>query len=323
LKTTGTILLILLLALGTTSLAQSSPVQEIPVQEIVLLGAAADAEQQYSGMEWYGDTLVLLPQYPDDALFGIEKSTLLTAIAGEISAIEPFLIPFDDSGFVVIASQGYEAIAFTGDQVYLTIEAGLFAGMHSYLVQGTVLADRSISIHGAEPVEIAQPARINNAAHEAITIIDGQILSLYERNGQHESDLPAAELFSPELTARTVPLPALPYRITDATTSDADGRFYVINYLYPGETAQDADDPFPISSDLTTHSQYRHIERLVELQLTPDGSVQLTDALPVYLQLEADPRNWEGIVRLDDLGFLLITDSHPDSILAFVPYSQK
>jgi hypothetical protein len=39
--------------------------------------------------------------------------------------------------------------------------------------------------------------------------------------------------------------------------------------------------------------------------------------------LESDtPRNWEGIVRLDERGFLLMTDEDPDTILAFVPRPQ-
>jgi hypothetical protein len=32
-----------------------------------------------------------------------------------------------------------------------------------------------------------------------------------------------------------------------------------------------------------------------------------------------DTRNWEGLVRLDDYGFLLATDKYPRTILAFVP----
>jgi len=32
-----------------------------------------------------------------------------------------------------------------------------------------------------------------------------------------------------------------------------------------------------------------------------------------------DARNWEGIVRLDNRGFLLATDKFPTTILGFVP----
>jgi hypothetical protein len=33
-------------------------------------------------------------------------------------------------------------------------------------------------------------------------------------------------------------------------------------------------------------------------------------------------RNWEGLVRLDDRGFLLVTDLFPGTILGFVPAPQ-
>jgi len=63
------------------------------------------------------------------------------------------------------------------------------------------------------------------------------------------------------------------------------------------------------------------VERLVQLQI---GENQITriDQAPTYLQLldYNIARNWEGIVMLDDLGFLLITDSFPGSLLGFCPF---
>jgi len=50
--------------------------------------------------------------------------------------------------------------------------------------------------------------------------------------------------------------------------------------------------------------------------------ISLTDTAPLQLALESDgeSRNWEGIVRLDDLGFIIISDKFPKTILAFVQY---
>jgi hypothetical protein len=31
-------------------------------------------------------------------------------------------------------------------------------------------------------------------------------------------------------------------------------------------------------------------------------------------------RNWEGVVRLEDRGFLLVTDTFPRTLLGFVPF---
>ncbi len=50
--------------------------------------------------------------------------------------------------------------------------------------------------------------------------------------------------------------------------------------------------------------------------------ISLTDTAPLQLALESDgeSRNWEGIVRLDDLDFIIITDKFPKTMLAFVQY---
>jgi len=63
------------------------------------------------------------------------------------------------------------------------------------------------------------------------------------------------------------------------------------------------------------------VERLLELQLTRHG-IERTDKPPVLLQLlnRTTCRNWEGLVRLDQQGFLLMTDEYPAAILAFVPF---
>ena len=61
------------------------------------------------------------------------------------------------------------------------------------------------------------------------------------------------------------------------------------------------------------------IARLLEFELT-ETSVTLVDRPPIQLELHPlGLRNWEGIVRLEDRGFLLVTDKFPETILGFVP----
>jgi hypothetical protein len=63
------------------------------------------------------------------------------------------------------------------------------------------------------------------------------------------------------------------------------------------------------------------IERLIELKY--DGSrVVMSGTPPVGLELAAEGgrRNWEALARLEDRGFLLMTDRIPETILAFVPF---
>ena len=70
-----------------------------------------------------------------------------------------------------------------------------------------------------------------------------------------------------------------------------------------------------------SYSRDTAIERLVELKYTSDG-IKFSGTPPIVLgnEPDSDSRNWEGIVRLDNLGFILATDKHPKTILAFMPY---
>jgi hypothetical protein len=101
---------------------------------------------------------------------------------------------------------------------------------------------------------------------------------------------------------------------------DENGRFWVINYFYPGDIVLQTDnDPLVALQQGwgTTHLAYDQVERLVELQMSADG-ISLTETPPILLQLPSDEaRNWEGIVRFND-GFLLATDKFPQTILAYV-----
>jgi hypothetical protein len=65
------------------------------------------------------------------------------------------------------------------------------------------------------------------------------------------------------------------------------------------------------------------VERLVELKQMPRAIVR-TATPPLYLELANTPRNWEGVVRFDDdtrRGFLLVSDRHPTTLLAYVAAS--
>ena len=63
------------------------------------------------------------------------------------------------------------------------------------------------------------------------------------------------------------------------------------------------------------------VERLLELQLTGDDRIVRTATPPINLKLSVgqDCRNWEAVARLDDRGFLLMTDKYPGTLLAYVP----
>ena len=61
-------------------------------------------------------------------------------------------------------------------------------------------------------------------------------------------------------------------------------------------------------------------ERLIEFEFNED-KIQLSGRDPIQIELdEKGARNWEGIVRLDDRGFLIATDKYPEMILGFIPF---
>ena len=68
-----------------------------------------------------------------------------------------------------------------------------------------------------------------------------------------------------------------------------------------------------------SHSKAERVERILQLHFSKNG-ITLSDRPPLYLELslDKDARNWEGIARLDTLGFLIITDTYPRTIFGFV-----
>jgi hypothetical protein len=127
-------------------------------------------------------------------------------------------------------------------------------------------------------------------------------------------------VFSASLDRRpAAPVAALEYRVTDATEADARGRFWVTNYHYDGDCWTTGSCPLTNRFGIgRSHRGRNTLERLVELELR-DGRVRPTDTEPLYLELDGgDGRNWEGIVRVGDRGFLVATDEHPGTLLAYV-----
>lgn len=98
-------------------------------------------------------------------------------------------------------------------------------------------------------------------------------------------------------------------------------RYCVINYFYPRDVQLlPAPDPFSQRfGQGARHPGSKGVKRLVEMEHT-GTEVHLVDTAPILLKLLTGNifRNWEEIARWPCNGFLLITNSHPDSILGFV-----
>ena len=313
----------------------SAPVTEQPVQLLPLEGPLASRKAEISGLAWYGDWLILLPQYParfgDDggALFALSRADLAAAIDGTRTSLTPKAIPFDDAGLrnSIAGFEGFEAVAFDHDRIYLTIEASPGSAMLGHLVSGTIAPDLSAIHLQAQPqADIPPQAALSNTTDEALIVTADGLATFYEANGANVNPAPVAHLFDASLNPQgTIPFPTLEYRVTDASSLDENGRFWVINYFWPG----DKDKLQPATDALAqeygqgaTHRASQTVERLVELQYHKDGIARL-DRPPIQLELlPKDARNWEGLVRFGDRGFLLATDTYPETMLGFVPLTQ-
>ena len=307
-----------------------SPIEQ-PVTLISLAGPLVSPSAELSGMAWYGDWLILLPQYPSqfgNQLFALHKQDVVDFLTGKNQTpLSPFSIPFIDVGIQeqTLIFNGYEGITFIGDRVYLTVEAIFGTGGTGYLVAGSIAPDLTeIRLDTTQVTSIPPQASLPNLSDETIVAVGDQLATIYEANGRFVNAEPVVHFFD-SITLEPVgilPLATIEYRVTDGTAIDSLGRFWVVNYFYPGDRA--------LSSILrsrgatgTIDASAQPIERLLELQFTTEGVIR-TATPPLSLELLADnvARNWEGIVHLQAEGldgFLLVTDSFPETLFAFVP----
>ncbi|MEW6028612.1 MAG: hypothetical protein ACOYZ8_01465 [Chloroflexota bacterium] len=324
---------ILVVRFAQAFLAPDAPAEQ-PVTRIKLTGLLADPSAEISGMDWYGDYLVMLPQYPDQLaesgdgfVFALPKADILAYLDGQnTQPLEPIVVPLEAPGLreKILEYEGFESIGFLGDRAYLTIEAGEDEHMMGYLVSGLMAPDLSkLTIDTDRLTLIPSQTEMDNKADEAIIVLEDRIITLYEANGAAINPQPVAHVFSLDLQPQaTLPAPALEYRLTDATSVSHGNRFWVVNifFFYKDGNLKPASDPLTETFGKgPTHAFFYAVERLVEMEYSESG-VTLTDTPPVQLSLPSLlTRNWEGLVLLDERGFLLMTDKFPVTMLAFVP----
>jgi len=323
--------------------AAEPPPRATTVAPIILelTGPLTDAQAEVSGMTWKGDTLVVLPQNP--TLFGsegqlgffiISRDQILAAIDGTADGpIRPGPVSCRAPGLsrIVKGFDGLEAMGLMGDHCYMTVEAGDDTTMAGYLVCGHYdVVNNEVVMDMTRLTAIPMGLNIPNISEETIIIDGDQVITLSEANGRNVNPEPRGKVFDADLNfLGTIPLPNIEYRVTDATAVDAQKRFWVINYYYPPERPKldpVADPELAKFGDPATFDPDACIERLLELRIVrtcrQGDFIERTETPPVNLETLPNNvcRNWEAVVRLDDRGFLLMTDKYPGTLLAFVPY---
>lgn len=338
------ILTLSLLLLSNPVYAETS--KEYEFKEINV-GSPVDSDNaEISGLTWYKDYLIALPQFPaftpekskvwtdDGFIYAIKKQDILDSINGKESVIEPKKIKLNAPGLSKLkGAEGFEAIAFIGNKIYLVLEAK-DRDMFDYLLSGEISDDMSVINLDTKNYAIINPqSDIDNASDETMFALNGQLITIHEANGKRDNRHalhPVAHVFNKELDySKEIPFPNIEYRVTDATTPE-NGTFWVMNYRFPYESKYRAykDRIFEKYPAGETHKVKKQVERLVKMKYTDKG-IELADTPPIQIKLEKEPRNWEGLAKLDNLGFIIVTDQNanpkqgPKTIFGFIPYQDN
>tara|TARA_Y100001936_G_scaffold232326_1_gene257146 strand:- start:679 stop:1272 length:594 start_codon:yes stop_codon:yes gene_type:complete len=194
--------------------------------------------------------------------------------------------------------------------------------MQSFIVKGSMdIKNKTLIIDPEKKVEILLPVNIKNMGYESILKYKYRLMVLFEANGINVNSDPKASFYNSSLKQKGhISFPNIEYRITDATELDDQGRFWAINFFWPGEKKRlNPGKDLVLNNTVKgeTHQKFEHVERLVEFKI--DGkNIYKTNSLPIQLKLNQNSRNWEGVVRMENKGFLMIVDEHPRTILAFI-----
>ena len=231
------------LALMLLTAVSFTSAQEKIVTEIILEGSAKDKSLEMSGLTWYKDQLILLPQYidyDDPAFYSISKPQLnnwLNQKSPKPIVPQKIKLKLPDYRKSIKGYQGFEAICFDGKNVYLVIESKDKDTMKSYIVKGAINRNNSfIEIDNDSLTEIAVPVNIKNMGFESLIKYRNQILVIFEANGKNIYPEPKVISFNRSLKkSKLLEFENLEFRLTDATKVDNKSRFWALNFYWPGE----------------------------------------------------------------------------------------
>jgi len=274
--------------------------------EVPLDGLITDRKQEISGMTTYKDNLILLPENLNEYYFYIPFDEIMNTLrTGD--KILPIQKTFTTRKLKerYPGLDGFEAIAFNGNDVYIMVEVRIDGKMAGLLLWGTIIpSTMEIDIPEENIMLIKPPAQIDNFSFESLTITDGQLIIIYETNGSKTIDRPFQYVVNlDDMSINKTPFPNIDFRLTDAT-SVIDNRFWMINYYWTGDK-----ETLGVPNDVG-------IERLVEFKLGYNG-IERSSSEYITLDNLDDPHNWEGLVRFGR-GFLICTDKWPRMVLGYI-----
>ena len=302
--------------------------KEVSPYYIKINGPMADRKQEISGMDWYEDNLFLLPENLNGYVFLIKKSELDSRInKTDTSAITPQKIKFKTPNYkeTMPGFDSFEAIAFRGYEVYISIEIRFKDRMGCMIARGHIDEETlEITIPEQTLIPFDVPRFVDNMSYESLVIKGDRVYGLFEAYG--DSLIKDPYVLSVNVSGKDIrkhPTSSINYRIADATRIDNNNSFWAINYFYPGDksTLKPGMDLLAKNyGEGATHSKSDRVERLVEYRIN-NNKIVLTDNPHLELELEGEKtsRKWEALARYEDKGFLIATDKYPTTILAYVP----
>lgn len=313
-------------------------IKEVSVQEIKLSTPLNLPKAEISGLAWCDEKLVFLPQYPkrisnnqQSYFYYVEKKQILAYLkGGNKKPLSTKAIKVNE-GLMrdnVGTFDGYEAIDCRDSTLWLSIESITEKQQfQSFLISGNIRFQPPTEIKLKPDTLIRLPSlsRLPNIGDEAILIQGNNVIAIHETNdNQLLKKALARSLNSKDLTLNILDFPSIPYRITDASQVNKHNQFWGINYKYSGDdfSRKSIDGISQRHGKGKSHKKYYNVERLLKFEIT-NNQINLSNTPPIQLKMtEPEGRNWEGLVILDDIGFLIVTDKHPKTIFGFIPYPQ-
>ena len=323
-KTSLFFLFVLMLSCSTEQTVERTPTL------LKIGGPMKNSDEEVSGMDWYNDNLILLPENLNGYVFAIKKAELDSRINGnDTTTIFPEQIKLSTPNYkeLVPGFDSFEAIAFRGYEVYLTIEIKFADSMSCLLARGHI-DEKTLEITVPEQnlTVIDVPTYVDNMSYESLVIDEDRVIALFEANGDSLIKSPyALSINSSGNDVIKYPLSSINYRIADATRVDKNNRFWVINYFFPGDRKVLKPSNDILASKYgngPSHSRSKRVERLIEYEIK-NGKISLTKSAPIEIELEGEKtsRKWEALARYGNEGFLIATDKYPKphTLLAFLP----
>ena len=172
----------------------SKDIPTVKPQLLPLAGPLADPLAEVSGMTWQGDTLVIIPQFPDKfadeglmGFFALTKQEILDTLDSEDGEpFQPHLVLCSGPGLlgIVRGFDGLEAMCCIGQHFYMTVEANEDTVMAGYLVSGQFdMVDGVVIMDMTRMSSIPMGLNIPNIAEETIIIDGRRVITISEANG--------------------------------------------------------------------------------------------------------------------------------------------